>query len=72
MQQIKIFKGVENDVSGLQEEVNHWIRQTGARIISITGNIAPQSESGSTSGSLGGNHFASSDVLLIVLYEVAS
>ena len=72
MQQIKIFKGVEGDVSGLEKEVNHWIRQAGARIISITGNIAPQSESSGASGSLGGSHFASSDVLLIVLYEPAS
>ena len=73
MQQVKLFKGVENEVAALEKEVNHWIRQSGARIVSITGNIAPQSESGgTTSGSLGGSQFASSDVLLIILYESAS
>jgi len=72
MQQVKIFKGIESDVSSLEQEVNRWIRQSGAKIISITGNIAPQSDSGtSTSGALGGGHFAASDVLLIVLYEPA-
>ncbi|MCX7428187.1 MAG: hypothetical protein NTW96_21480 [Planctomycetia bacterium] len=73
MQQVKLFKGVENDVSGLEKEVNNWIRQSGARIVSVTGNIAPQSGSaGSVSGSLGGSQFAASDVLLIILYDAAS
>ncbi len=70
MQQVRIFKGIESDVSGLENEVNAWIRSSGATIVSITGNIAPQSSSGtSTSGALGGSHFAASDVLLIVVYE---
>jgi hypothetical protein len=73
MQQVKLFKGVESDVTGLEKEVNNWIRQSGARILSIAGNIAPQSGSaGSASGSLGGSQFASSDVLLIILYDAAS
>ena len=72
MQQVKLFKGVESDVAGLEKEANQWIRQTGAQIISITGNIAPQSESGGkTSGALGGSFFAS-DLLLIILYESTS
>jgi hypothetical protein len=70
MQQVKLFKGIESDCAGLEKEINSWIRQSGAKIVSITGNIAPQSSSGtSTSGALGGGHFAASDILVIVVYE---
>ncbi|MBN1590161.1 MAG: hypothetical protein JW888_11645 [Pirellulales bacterium] len=73
MQQVRIFKGVESDIASLEKEVNTWIRHSGAKIVGITGNIAPQSESGASgSGALGGGHFAASDVLLIVLYESAA
>ena len=73
MQQVKIFKGVESDVSVLEKEVNAWIRQSGAQVISITGNIAPQSqELGKKTGSLGKSAFPPSDIVLIVLYEQPS
>jgi hypothetical protein len=70
MQQIKIFKGVETEVQTLEAEVNAWIQQSGARIISITGNIAPQSERiGGAEGGADEIRFFPSDVLLVVLYE---
>lgn len=69
MQQVKIFKSVEAEVGTLERDVNAWIRETQARVISITGNIAPQS-SGSGGGS-SAKRFAPSDVLLVVLYETA-
>ena len=65
MQQVKIFKSIESELGPLEEEINEWISTTGARIISITGNIAAQSAS---SGGLG-DTFSASDVLLCVLYE---
>ena len=65
MQQVKIFKGIENELVALEEEINEWISETGAKIASITGNIAAQSAS---AGSMG-DTFSGSDVLLIVLYE---
>jgi hypothetical protein len=68
MQQVKIFKNLESNVAELESEVNAWIRQSGVRVVSITGNIAPQSEAPKSGGSLG-NSFAPSDVILIVLYE---
>ena len=43
MQQVKIFKSVENELNTLEAEMNTWIASSGARIISISGNIAPQS-----------------------------
>jgi len=69
MQQVKIFKGVENDLAGLEAEVNAWIRQSGARVVSLTGNIAPQSPSSRAGGGLTQGTFAPSDVVLVVLYE---
>jgi hypothetical protein len=72
MQQVKLFKGVENDLAGLEKEINHWIRQSGAKILSVTGNVAPQGQAREgASGSLGGSHFATSDVFVIVFYEEA-
>ncbi len=72
MQQVKLFKGLESDLSTLEGEVNAWIRQSGAKIVSITGNIAPQSEkSGAAPGGLGKGQFSPSDVILIVLYETS-
>lgn len=73
MQQVKLFKGLESDVAALEGEVNAWIRQSGARVISITGNIAPQSQkAAAASGGLGKSPFSPSDVILIVLYETPS
>ena len=64
MQQVKIFKSVENELNTLEAEMNAWIASSGARIISISGNIAPQS-----AGALESKSFGASDVLIIVLYE---
>lgn len=66
MRQVKLFKGIEADVSGLEAEINQWIRSSGARVIRITGNIAPQSLSSETSERMSG-----SDVLVIVEYEIS-
>ena len=64
MQQVKIFECLETEIQSLEDDINAWLRETGARIISITGNIAPQSVSSHPKA-----RPAPSDVLLIVLYE---
>ena len=70
MQQLKIFKSVEAEVAGLEEDVNRWIAESGVRVLSITGNISPQSQrtggAGDTAGPL---KYVPSDVLLVILYE---
>ncbi len=72
MQQVKLFKGVESEVSVLEAEVNAWIRESGATIISITGNVAPQSNlPDGKGGAIGRSLYPPSDVLLVVLYEPA-
>lgn len=70
VQQVKIFKGIETDLRALEDQVNDWLLDTQVQIISMVGNLSPQSmgtasqDKGLTTGS-----FAPSDVLLIVLYE---
>lgn len=72
MQQVKIFKGVENDLTALEGEVNAWMRESGATVVSITGNIAPQTVTPeSKAGSVGRSYYPPSDVILVVLYETA-
>jgi hypothetical protein len=69
MRLVKIFKGVESDISTLEKEVNTWVRESGATLLGITGNIAPQTITPSTKGGLGQNAFPPSDVILIAIYE---
>ena len=43
MQQIKIFKCLENETPTFEVQVNRWLAETGVRVLNIFGNIAPQS-----------------------------
>lgn len=65
MQQIKIFKSIESDRDQMEKEINRWIRKSGARVISITGNISSSSPSSQAMSSFSGN-----DILVIILFEV--
>ena len=69
MQKVKLFKNVEAEISELETEVNNWIREGGIRVVSIQGNIAPQTVSDSKAGTLG--KFSPSDVLIVVTYETS-
>lgn len=64
MQKVRIFSSIESELRNLEEEVNQWIVESGAKIISMTGNIAPQSTGSSHVGT-----FSASDVLLMILYD---
>ena len=70
MQQIKIFKGLEADVAVLEKQVNAWLAESGARVLQITGNIAPQgAATDSKAASISASPYAPSDIVIIVLYE---
>ena len=71
MQQIKLFVGREDHTADLEAEVNGWVAESGATILSITGNIAPQSilPGKDAAGSTPGRRFAPSDIMVIVTYE---
>ncbi|QDT04319.1 hypothetical protein K227x_27090 [Rubripirellula lacrimiformis] len=66
MQQIKIFKGVDTEITELERQINRWMRKSGARVLSVTGNLSPQSGGGG--GPL--NSFAAGDVMVILHYEI--
>ena len=76
MQQIKLFVGREDHTADLEAEVNTWIAESGVNVLSIAGNIAPQSvlpsKEGGTNLSTTGTHtrrFAPSDILVLVTFE---
>ena len=66
MQQLKIFKSVDNELAEMENQINRWMRKSGARVLSINGNLTSQNSAGD--GPL--NSFAAGDVLIIVLYEI--
>jgi len=66
MQQVKIFKTVDTELPDMEKQINRWMRKSGARILSINGNLTSQGTAGS--GPL--NSFGAGDVLIIVLYEI--
>ena len=70
MQQVKIFKALEGETAQLEKQVNAWLTESGARVLQITGNIAPQGRSiDSKASSISSSPYVASDILLIVLYE---
>lgn len=64
MQQIKIFKSIESEIVTLEQNINVWIKKTGAKNLQISGNIAPQ-----TAAAPGMGSFSSSDILITILYD---
>lgn len=77
MIQIKLFVGREDHTADLESEVNSWIVESGVKIVSIAGNIAPQSvlpskDGGTSNLAATGTHgrrFAPSDIFVMVQYE---
>ena len=65
MQQVKIFKGVDTEISDIEKQINRFLRKTGVTVLSITGNLAAQP--GSANGPM--NSFAGSDVMVIILFD---
>ena len=65
VRQVKIFKSIESELWSLEDEINAWIKESGAKVVSVSGNIAPQS----SGGGAGQGTFSASDVLIIVTYD---
>ncbi len=65
MQQVKLFQSVDTEIAEMERQINRWMRKSGAKVISVSGNLTSQSGGG---GPL--NSFAGGDVLVIVLYEI--
>ena len=70
MQQIKFFKATEADLEPLEAEINAWMKDSGAKVVNVFGNIAPQTVvPDEHSHGLTKSAFAPSDVLIAVVYE---
>lgn len=70
MHRVKFFKGVESELSQLESQMNAWLAESGARVVQIFGNIAPQSiPPTAKNAGLSTTEFAPSDVMVVVLYE---
>lgn len=64
MRYVKIFKSIESELWNMEQEINDWVKETGNRIVDVSGNIAPQSSGATSMGT-----FSASDVLIVVTYE---
>jgi len=71
MQQVKLFKGIESELTALEDKINSWIRESHVKVLQISGNIAPQSAPNKpTAGqTLARGSFEASDVLIVISYE---
>ncbi|MHC4947560.1 MAG: hypothetical protein ACYTG1_04775 [Planctomycetota bacterium] len=67
-QQVKFFKGVESEATKLETEVNEWLVSSGAHVIQISGNIAPQTVA-SGKAAPAGRSYTPSDLFVAILYE---
>ena len=41
MRLVKMFKTIESELWSMENEINKWVEDTGATIVQVTGNIAP-------------------------------
>lgn len=71
MNQVKFFRALENDLPGLERQINEWLQREGVKVKHIFGNLAPQTlRPGAVGDSIGhGGPFAPSDVLIVVVFE---
>ncbi len=70
MHQIKIFKGLETDLTGVEQQVNAWLAQNSVKVINIFGNMSPQScPTDDKNAMIAKGVFVPSDIVLIVHYE---
>ena len=70
MHQIKIFKGLEDDASTIEHDVNEWLEKDKVKVVQIFGNVAPQTLAAETvSNTLSRTNHPPSDILLVILYE---
>ena len=71
MHQIKIFKGLEDDTTTIEHDVNKWLKDNQVKVVQVFGNVAPQALSSTAMKStLTRTNHPPSDVFLVVLYEL--
>lgn len=72
MHQIRIFTGLETQKAEIEKEINAWIKEQGAEVVQVFGNIAPQTVAPDAPRSESGSRrFGPSDLLLVVVYRAS-
>lgn len=73
MHQIKLFKSIETNIPNLETQMNEWLAQSGAQVLHIFGNIAPQTGlvDQTSPGYITKSPHGPSDVLVAIVYEKA-
>ena len=69
MQQIKLFKGIESELPRLEQQINTWLKDSGARVVQMFGNLAPQSLISDSPAGPSLSPYAASDMVVGILYE---
>lgn len=71
MHQIKLFCDIESNVENLENRINSWLDENGVHIVSVVGNIAPQTGTKDATATRGiaGQKYASSDLFVAIVYE---
>ncbi|HVP72827.1 MAG TPA: hypothetical protein VMS30_03760 [Phycisphaerales bacterium] len=67
--QIRLFKGVETEVRDMEKEINHWLKDTKARVVHLASNIAPQSNDPQAFAGPKSRQFAPSDLFVAIVYD---
>jgi hypothetical protein len=76
MHQVKLFCQERRNLSDLEAEMNRWLRESGAKVVNVIGNIsgrevlATPEWARSASGGPRITEFTPSDVFLAVVYQV--
>ena len=71
MHQIKLFVALESSAEDLEQQINEWLSQSGAKVVKLIGNIAPQTVTPESRGSkLAERKFSSSDLFVAIVYEL--
>ena len=71
MHQIKMFKGLESDLAAFENQVNKWLAESKVKVVSIFGNLAPQTVALDQSlSTISKSTFLPSDIWLVITYEV--
>lgn len=70
MHQIKLFKGLETDLPGLEKQMNEWLAESGARVVNMFGNLAPQKDE-TQPDATGVSHslYLPANIFIAVLYD---
>ena len=71
MHQIRLFLDIESNAESMERKVNDWLKESGAKVVNIFGNIAAQTVTPEAkSSTMGTRKFSSSDLFVVVVYEV--